>query len=247
MFFYERRPMQPRLSGLNLEYATLQIYTSATGQREPSLGLHIGQGTQDLGLRNAINVLFNCKSSTKVVLDVKGQDDEPVMAPFIIHDNIDRLATPNRDDYRSTRPRATPWTQDGITSTRPMVGTYPLPARRIAEIDEYPDFFFQSQIYSQSGEHVYLPPGKYDVTYTCGPEYLPKTTTMSVPNDVLEHTESFSLKRWIHIADKNWYSLGHHVHGGGCAHYESPAAGVNPEAMMGQTRGEDLNVACVLS
>ncbi|MFP6596158.1 MAG: hypothetical protein VCC01_01765, partial [Candidatus Hydrogenedentota bacterium] len=63
--FYQRRPMTSRLSGLNLEYAVLQIYTTATGKREASLGFHIGQGTQDLGSRNAMSVLFECKSSTK--------------------------------------------------------------------------------------------------------------------------------------------------------------------------------------
>lgn len=128
-----------------------------------------------------------------------------------------------------------------------MVGIYPLPARRIAKVDEYPDFFFQPQIYRQTGEHVYLPAGDYDVTYTRGPEYLPQTRKITIPTDTIEHTESFKLERWIHMANKNWFSLDHHVHGGGCAHYESPEAGVDPTAMMRQTLGEDLNVACVLS
>jgi len=245
--FYQRRPMTSRLSGLNLEYADLQIYTTATGKREASLGFHIGQGTQDLGSRNAMSVLFECKSSTKVILDVKDFDGSPVMASFIIRDSVERLSAARRDDYRNNRARNAPWEQPGITSTRPLVGIYPLPARRVAETDEYEDFFFQPQIYRQTGEHVYLPPGDYDVTYTRGPEYLPQSKVMTVPTDVLEHTESFSLKRWIHMANRNWFSLDHHVHGGGCSHYESPAAGVNPAAMMRQTLGEDLNVACVLS
>jgi hypothetical protein len=182
-----------------------------------------------------------------VILDVQDFDGTPAMASFIIRDNIERLSQAVRDDYRTDRARSAPWEQPGITSTRPLVGIYPLPARRVAETDEYEDFFFQPQIYRETGEHVYLPPGKYDVTYTRGPEYVAQSKTMTVPFDVKEHTETFKLERWIHMAKKNWFSLDHHVHAGGCSHYESPAAGVNPSAMMRQTLGEDLNVACVLS
>ena len=245
--FYTRRPMTNRLSGANLEYAILQVYTSRTGKLEGQLGFNVGQGTQDLGSRNAISVLFDCRPSTKVVLDVKDFDGEPVMASFIIRDNIERLSEARRDDYRNQRARSAPWEQPGIKTTKPLVGIYPLPARRVAERDEYEDFFFQPQIYRETGEHVYLPPGTYDVTYTRGPEYLPQSKTITVPLDVEQHSESFRLKRWIHMAEKDWYSLDHHVHAGGCSHYESPAAGVTPSAMMRQTLGEDLNVACVLS
>lgn len=245
--FYQRSPMTTQLSGLNLEYTILQIYTSTTGKREASLGFHIGQGTQDLAARNAIPILFQSRASTKVIFDIKDFDGKPAMASFIIRDNIPRLTQPQDADYRNSRAAGAPWEQPGITNTGALNGIYPLPARRVAETDEYPDFFFQPQIYRQTGEHVYLPPGKYDVTYTRGPEYLPQTKTITVPTDVLEHTEVFNLKRWIHMANKNWFSLDHHVHGGGCAHYESPAAGVQPIAMMRQTLGEDLNVACVLT
>jgi len=244
---YNRRPLKDRLSGARLEYAVLQIYTTATGKRDAQLGFNIGQGTQDLGSRNAISVLFDCLPSTQVVLDVKDVDGEPVMASFIIRDNVERLSAARREDYRNNNALAAPWEQPGITDTKPLRGVYPLPARRVAETDEYEDFFFQSQIYRQTGEHVFLPPGDYDVTYTRGPEYLAQTKAMTVPLDVKQHTERFQLKRWIHMADKNWFSLDHHVHAGGCSHYESPAAGVKPSAMMRQALGEDLNVACVLS
>jgi hypothetical protein len=247
MRLYRRRPMTTRLSGLNLEYAILQIYTQATGKKEVSLGFHIGQGTQDIGSRNAMAILFQCRASTKVILDIKDHDGSPVMASFIIRDNVERYGGPSAEDYRATFARSAPWELPGITTTRPLVGIYPLPARRVAETDEYEDFYFQPQIYRQTGEHVYLPPGKYDVTYTRGPEYIPQTKTITIPTDTPQHTETFSLKRWIHMAQKDWYSLDHHVHAGGCHHYESPAAGVNPSAMMRQALGEDLGITCVLT
>lgn len=248
---YRRRPMKAALSGLSLEYQIVQIYTTAEGKREATLGFHVGQGTQDIGYRNAISVLFTVWPSVKVTFDVRDSDGEPAMASFIIRDNVDRLGNMGNDssrasDYRIAKARSAPWEQPGLTH-KPLTGIYPLPARRVAETDEYPDFFFQAQVYRQTGEHVMLPPGDYDVTYTRGPEYIPQNRVMTVPLDVTDHTETFNLKRWINMADKNWFSLDHHVHGGGCSHYESPAAGVAPYAMMRQALGEDLNVTCVLS
>ena len=118
---------------------------------------------------------------------------------------------------------------------------YPSRSRRLA-----PDFFFHDQIYRASGETVSLPPGKYDVTYTRGPEYLILTREITVP-DSEEHTENFRLQRWINLAEMGWYSGDHHVHAAGCGHYESPTQGVQPADMMRHILGEDLNVGCVLS
>jgi len=118
---------------------------------------------------------------------------------------------------------------------------YPSLARRLA-----PDFFFHSQIYRHSGESVMLPPGKYEVTYTRGPEYRIEKREITVPDSV-SHKESFQLNRWIKLANHNWYSGDHHVHAAGCAHYESPSEGVQPVDMMRHILGEDLNVGCVLS
>ena len=118
---------------------------------------------------------------------------------------------------------------------------YPSLARRLA-----PDFFFHEQIYRHSGESVMLPPGKYSVTYGRGPEYRVLKTEITVPDSV-SHKETFRLKRWIKLADYGWFSGDHHIHAAGCAHYESPAEGVQPVDMMRHILGEDLNVGCVLS
>jgi hypothetical protein len=119
---------------------------------------------------------------------------------------------------------------------------YPAPSRRLA-----PDFFFHPQVYRTTGESVHLPPGEYDVEYTRGPEYLVLHRKIMVPEDVKSHRVSFQLERWIHPFKQSWYSGDHHVHGGGCLHYESPTAGVRPMDMFRHQLGEDLNVACVLS
>lgn len=118
---------------------------------------------------------------------------------------------------------------------------YPSRTRRLA-----PDLFFHDQVYRHNGETVLLPPGKFEATFTRGPEYRILKRTIEVPV-AGEHRESFRLQRWIKLADHGWYSGDHHVHAAGCAHYESPAEGVQPEHMMRHILGEDLNVGCVLS
>jgi hypothetical protein len=55
------RPLNPRLSGLALEYRILQLYSRDAGQREATLAFHVGQGTQDIGFRNETAILFNCE------------------------------------------------------------------------------------------------------------------------------------------------------------------------------------------
>ncbi len=249
---YHRRPMNALLSGLQLEYAIIDIYTKDVGQREAKLGFNIGQGTQDLGFRDHLDLLFDCKPAVKVKLRVKDFDGKPAMASFVFSDNVERIAEEAdyagsiKPDYRLQMAGSVP-PGGMLTKTQNFTGIYPLPSRRNAELDEYPDFFFQPQIYRADGETVTLPPGTYSVEYTRGPEYLPQSKTITVPEGVTEHEESFKLDRWIHLAKLGWYSADHHVHGGGCSHYESPSAGVNPEAMFRQGLGEDLNVSCVLS
>ena len=121
-------------------------------------------------------------------------------------------------------------------------GIFPLPSRRLAAKDEFPDFFFQPQIYRYDGEHVMLPPGKYYVQYGRGPEYYDKSKILIVPEGVKEITANFELERWIHMTDFGWYSADHHIHAAGCSHYESPEEGVLPEHMWRQVLGEDLNM-----
>ncbi len=128
-----------------------------------------------------------------------------------------------------------------------LLGIYPLPSRRLASRDTYPDFFFQPQVYRADGEHVYLPPGKYHVTFGKGPEYKTQQQEITVPEKVDSLTIAIKLERWIHMAALGWYSADHHIHAAGCAHYESPEEGVLPEHMWRQVVGEDLNLGSNLT
>lgn len=246
---YRNRPLQASLSGLKLEYAVVQLYSKDAGQREAEMGFNIGQGTQDIGFRNTIHILFNINTSVKVTFDVKDDDGSPTMASFLITDGIERIL----DDSVNTMSKvgfhvAAAQREFGISSVpATLLGIYPLPSRRIAAFDAYPDFFFQPQIYRTNGEDVQLPPGKYTVTFTRGPEYTIQTKQVVIPSGVNSFSASFKLQRWIDLSKLGWYSADHHVHGAGCSHYDSPEEGVPPKDMFRQALGEDLNVSAVLA
>jgi hypothetical protein len=118
---------------------------------------------------------------------------------------------------------------------------YPPQPKRLA-----PDFFFQPQIYRADGETVLLPPGKFTVQSSRGPEYQVETREVTVPAQ--ENADlKIELKRWADPAAFGFYSGDHHIHAAGCAHYTSPTEGVLPEHMFRQVKGEGLNVGCVLT
>ncbi len=255
---FDGRPLSSNLSGLEMEYAVVQIYCKDAGKREAELGFNIGQGTQDIGFRSAINILFNIEPSVKVKFKIMDDDGSPTTASFVITDGIERVinqtATASKGsavDYRLTTAQKEFWqgrvpSPDYKIPTR-LTGIYPLPSRRVAAYDEYPDFFFQPQIYRTDGEHVLLPPGKFNVSFTRGPEYQIQTRDITVPQRVDSLNVSFQLKRWIDMAKLGWFSGDHHVHAAGCSHYESPEEGVDPKAMWRQIVGEDLDVGAVLT
>jgi len=258
MIIYRNRPMLTHLSGLKVEYAILEIFSKDAGQREVEMGFNVGQGTQDIGFRNTINILFNIKPSVKVTLNIKDENGAPVsMASLLITDGVehildDTVITISKDDRRLVAAqrelrgnRISSFTDYKIPAT--LVGIYPLPARRVAAYDEYPDFFFQPQIYRSDGEHVSLPAGKYHINYTRGPEYNISETTLVVPAGVKEYSTTFQLSRWLNMEKLGWYCADHHVHAAGCSHYDSPEEGVKPLDMWRQQLGEDLNVAAVLA
>lgn len=246
---YRNRPLLPNLSGLGLEYAVVQIYAKDAGKREAEVGFNVGQGTQDIGFRNTIPILFDVSPAVKVVLDVRDDDGSPTMASFLITDGIERIQDDSTTDLGKLPYHIAAARREYRSPhiAKKLRGIYPLPSRRVAAYDEYPDFFFQPQVYRSNGEHVFLPPGTYNVSFTRGPEYEIQSRELVVPEDKNVITVSFRLKRWIHLAKLGWYSGDHHIHGAGCSHYDSPEEGVPPSHMWRQVLGEDLNVGSSLA
>ena len=89
--FYTAAPMRQRLSGLAVEYVLLQIYSRDAGQRSAALAFNVGQGTQDIGFRGDIDILFNCKPAHPVRVRVVDERGEPTTAAFLIKDTVDRI------------------------------------------------------------------------------------------------------------------------------------------------------------
>jgi len=88
---YDKDPMPPKLSGLPLEYRVLAIYSRDRGQRSAMIGFNVGQGTQDIGFRNEIPVLFNAMPAQALRLGVRDENGAPTMAAFTIRDSLGRL------------------------------------------------------------------------------------------------------------------------------------------------------------
>jgi len=88
---YVQSPMAQRLSGLAIEYVILQVYSRDRGQRSAQLAFNVGQGTQDIGFRNDIVVVFDSKPARSVLLHVKDEKGEPSFASFIIRDRQQRI------------------------------------------------------------------------------------------------------------------------------------------------------------
>jgi hypothetical protein len=88
---FDKQPMRPRLSGLEVEYRILQLFSRDAGKREARLEFNVGQGTQDLGFRSQVDVLFQAKPATKVTLRVLDSDDRPTTASFQVRDRENRV------------------------------------------------------------------------------------------------------------------------------------------------------------
>ena len=88
---FNDRPLLRSLSGLGLEYRVIQIYSRDAGKREAKISFNVGQGTQDLGFRSDVDILFTIEPAVTVVLDVRDDDGEPTMASFIFRDRLGRV------------------------------------------------------------------------------------------------------------------------------------------------------------
>lgn len=88
---YDGAPMVERLSGLEVEYRIVELFSRDMGKREARLVFDVGQGTQDLGFRNAVNLLFNCEPCVEVRIDVLDHDGTPTTGKFIFRDQQGRV------------------------------------------------------------------------------------------------------------------------------------------------------------
>ena len=88
---HDRQPMTSTLSGLGVEYRLLQLYSRDAGAREAKLAFDVGQGTQDLGFRNEVDILFRCEPSSVVTFSILDTEGEPTVGQFVIRDALGRV------------------------------------------------------------------------------------------------------------------------------------------------------------
>jgi hypothetical protein len=88
---FNRQPLKGHLSGLEVEYRILQIYSKDAGKREAKLTFDVGQGTQDLGFRSEVDILFTAKAAAAVTFRVLDWNGQPTTAAFEIRDGKGRV------------------------------------------------------------------------------------------------------------------------------------------------------------
>src|SRR5215213_6007088 len=142
---FDKQPLEARLSGLPIEYRIIQLYSRDRGRREAQLGFNVGQGTQDIGYRNDVPILFNCLPSKDVTFRVADENGRPTTASFIIRDPQGRI-------YPAKTKRLAPdfsfhpqiYRADGEQIRLPT-GVY------IVEATRGPEYILQQQTLSVSG------------------------------------------------------------------------------------------------
>jgi hypothetical protein len=88
---FKDKPLEPALSGLDLEYRIVVLYSRDRGRREAQIGAQLGTGTQDIGFRNRTAVLFDIAPSRDVALRVRDEHGKPTTASFVIKDKVGRV------------------------------------------------------------------------------------------------------------------------------------------------------------
>jgi hypothetical protein len=88
---YQKPPLSDRLSGLGLEYQILEIGSRDRGRRSAQIAFNVGQGTQDIGFRNDVTILFEARPSHPVTLWVSDAKGEPTVASFLVRDAAGRI------------------------------------------------------------------------------------------------------------------------------------------------------------
>ncbi len=88
---FDAQPLAPTLSGLELEYRIIQLYSRDAGRREAKFSFNVGQGTQDLGFRGETDILFTAKPARAIAFRVLDENGRPTTASFVIKDPQGRV------------------------------------------------------------------------------------------------------------------------------------------------------------
>lgn len=214
---FTSRPMAENLSGLRVEYALALFYSAEAGQREATIGFDIGQGTEDLGFRSELPVLFEARPAIPVKLAVRDHDGTPTTGRFLFLDQHGHVFPPQTK-------RVAPdlffqkhiYRADGDTVLLPP--------------GEFTMFFGRGPEYRWQQRRVTV-----------------AAPLAESPIGNRQSQTTVQLARWVNPRSHGFLSGDHHIHASGCAHYTQPSVGFSPSDMFRQVKGEALNVGCVLT
>ncbi len=228
---FDESPMTARLSGLNVEYVIGLIHCSEAGQREATIVFDVGEGTQDLGFRSEVPVLFSIRPAIPVRLSIRDFDGQPTTARLEFRDATGRVCPPQSKRLAPDfffQPQI--YRADGDTVLLPP-GAFTLESSRGPEyVRKIQTVTIDEPVVSQGGKA------------NAGTNGSPNSAKASdAPLVTVE------LQRWVNPADFGFFCGDHHIHGAGCSHYDNPTQGVTPSDMFAQVKGEGLNVGCVLT
>lgn len=89
-------PMKQNLTGLEVNYGVIFVTCNETGKREATLSFDVGQGTQDIGFRSDLPILFTSLPTYPLEIDrITDESGEDLMASLIIKD-LDGLIYPGQ-------------------------------------------------------------------------------------------------------------------------------------------------------
>lgn len=213
----DQPPMSSRLNGLKAEYLLALIHASEAGQREATIVFDVGQGTQDLGFRSELPVLFSIRPAIPVKISVRDFDGQPTTARLEIRDSQGRVYPP-----QAKRLAPDFFFQPQIYRADGDVVLLP-PGRLTVESSRGPEYRRTFQ----------------DVVIT---DPATENKASETTNEI-----AISLQRWIDPTASGYWCGDHHIHGAGCSHYDNPTQGVTPQDMFAQVKGEGLNVGCILT
>ncbi len=216
---FDSQPLTRTLSGLALEYRIVQLYSRDPGQREASLTFDVGQGTQDLGYRNEVPILFTIRPAETVPWRVRDETGAPTVAAFVIRDAQGRV-------YPSRAKRLAP-----------DFAFHPQVYRADGEFMKLPAGTYTVEYWR----------GPESITKTQPLTVVESAGGAGGGNGGAAQGASFQIERWIDPAKFGWWSGDHHIHAAGCAHYMNPTEGVHAADMVRHTLGEDLKVGANLT
>lgn len=80
-------PVKQNLTGLEVNYGVVFVTCNQAGKREATLSFDVGQGTQDIGFRSDLPILFNSLPVQDLLLkQITDKTGDDLMAGFIIKD-----------------------------------------------------------------------------------------------------------------------------------------------------------------